>query len=428
MSRRVRNTAGNGPTVNGPRILAIDLGTSAVKTIVWTPQDGVVARGHAPVPTTHPQTGWDEQDAGDWWVAVQAALDAVPLDDLDGVGLSSQRETFVCLDDGGHPLRPAILWSDGRAAGPEARFAWLQHNEPEVVRRTRWLAAPKDFVLHRLVGRLVTDTTLASRTDLSPALLPEIVEPRTIVGDFHGAPVVAGAGDRTCEALSVAASPRIPMVSWGTTANCSFPLGDGAVPRGWRSSAYVDGGMLAEAGLSAAGSALAWLAERVSLPVGKLQARAAHAPPGANGVIALPWLNGARAPWWRPDAQMTLIGAAPDTDAGDMACAIYEGVAHDLRRALAELPEPPVRLALVGGGAHDPVWQQILTGITGLPAVVHGGDSAAIGAAMLATNLAGRSWLARVEIIRPPEDVVAVYAELAKAHDAAAASVLGLST
>ncbi len=408
--------------MTGDKVLAIDIGTSAVKAIVVDLGDGVVARGHAPVPTTHPRLGFDEQDPQSWWIAVQDALSLLPLDGIAAVGLSSQRETFVCLDEDAQPLRPAILWSDARAPSPAARWAWLHDHEPDVVRRTRWLAAPKDVVLHRLVGTLITDETLASRTDLDPTLLPEIVTPRTVVGMFRDAPVVAGAGDRACEVFAVNATSAQPMVSWGTTANCSLPLDDDA-PTGWRESRTVDGGRLAEAGLSAAGAALGWLSERSGVAVGELSKRAALSQPGANGVVALPWLNGARAPWWRPDAQMTVLHETGDV--ADTARAIYEGVAHDIRRALAQLPQRPTALLLAGGGADDPCWQQCLSGVTGLPLEIHGADAAAIGAAQL--TVPQRATSSPAARVAPDQPSVSKYAELAEVHDAAAASALGLS-
>jgi sugar (pentulose or hexulose) kinase len=223
------------------------------------------------------------------------------------------------------------------------------------------------------------------------------------------------------------------MVSWGTTANCSFPFAGNDVPRGWRASTHIDGRQLCEAGLSGAGSALAWVADSVSLSVDDLRVRAAATPPGANGVIALPWLNGARAPWWRADVEMTFVDTTAATTPGELARAVYEGVAHDLRRALATLPQAAHSLRLAGGGAADPAWQQALSGITGLPFTVsEGGDTAAVGAAMLAwRSVVNVNEELRVDAgarHEPDPELVAAYAELATAHDAAAAAVLGSTT
>jgi xylulokinase len=301
----------------------------------------------------------------------------------------------------------------------------VQEHEPEVARRTRWLAAPKDYVLHQLVGRLVTDSTLASRTDLDPTLLPDVVAPRTIVGEFHAMPVVAGAGDRACEVLAVGAHSLAPMVSWGTTANCSVPL-DSAVPAGWRASLTVDGRQLMEAGLSAAGSALGWIAKLTGVPTAELSKQAQHSPPGARGVIVLPWLGGARAPWWRSDARERILGRTSETTAGDLARAVYEGVAHDIRRALAVLPEAPRLLSLAGGGSDDQVWQRVLTGVTGLPvAVTVGADAAAIGAARLAAREQIADAHVPVEpLLLPDDQQVRIYGELCQQHDAAARAAL----
>jgi sugar (pentulose or hexulose) kinase len=221
------------------------------------------------------------------------------------------------------------------------------------------------------------------------------------------------------------------MVSWGTTANCSFPTVEAVVPQGWRSSEYVDGRLLAEAGLSAAGSAMRWLSEQVGTPVEQLQTLAATSPPGANGVICLPWLNGARAPWWRPDARIHVTGATATTPPGDLARAVYEGVAHDLRRCLARLPERPRKLSLAGGGADNDVWQQVLMGVTDLPiTVTEGGDAAGVGAALLARQAADRSGDFEVVSasgrgVMPKRSLVEAYAELSKQHDAAAKAVIG---
>jgi xylulokinase len=407
-------------------MLAIDLGTSAVKAVVWNRSAGVIARGTAPVATSHPQPGYDEQDADDWWHAAQSVLTALPLDGITGVGLSSQRETFVCLDAHMRPLRPALLWSDDRAPSPAKRWEWLQEHEPDVAAATRWLAAPKDYVLHQMVGRLVTDTTLAARTDLDTSLLPDVVDPRIVVGEFRGLPVVAGAGDRACEVYAVGATSARAMVSWGTTANCSLPLDDEA-PAGWRSSRTVDNRPLAEAGMSAAGSALGWLSTVTATAPIQLARLAADAPPGANGVIALPWLGGARAPWWRPDAKATLVGVTSSTTPGDLARAVYEGVAHDVRRALAQLSTAPETLLLAGGGATDLCWQQVLSGITALPLEVYGSDAAAIGAAGLVGHMLDNPLMTNSAVVRPAQEHVAAYQDLAANHDAAAKTVLGLS-
>ena len=70
----------------------------------------------------------------------------------------------------------------------------------------------------------------------------------------------------------------------------------------------ADGGWLLEGGLSAAGSFLAWLGRLLDRTPDELARLAAESPPGARGVVAVPWLDGARAPWWRDDARAGFMG------------------------------------------------------------------------------------------------------------------------
>lgn len=413
------------------RVLAVDIGTSSVKAVLWSPYDGVLARGHASVPTSHPGPGYAEQDADDWWSAVRDALAGLPRDDVTAIGFSSQRETFVPLDAAGTPIRPALLWSDRRGPSPSKRLDWLREHEPETVDRAVTLAAPRDYVVARMTGRLVTDATMASRTDLDRAWLPPIEPPRAVVGTYDGVPVVIGAGDRACEALAVGATRDAPMVSWGTTANVSVPVDEGtATPEGWVAALGVHGGPLLEAGMSAAGSALGWLGRLTGARPDELSRLAAEVPPGARGVVVLPWFNGARAPWWRPDVLGTALGLDLLAQPAELARAVYEGVAHDVRRAISRLATPPTELRLAGGGVHDDAWRDALGGITGLP-LAHSdlSDLAAVGAARLAAEAVGlrqpafRSSSALVR--RPSAELVAAYAELIPLHDAAAAAAVG---
>jgi sugar (pentulose or hexulose) kinase len=157
--------------------------------------------------------------------------------------------------------------------------------------------------------------------------------------------------------------------------------------------------------------------------VTELTALAADVPPGAHGVIALPWHGGARAPWWRSDVDATWVGVTAATTPGELARAVYEGVAHDIRRALARLPQRPRELRLAGGGTDDPVWRDVIGGVTGIPtAVGAGADAGAIGAAMLAARV--DSPPRTTAPVAPDPGLVAAYADLAITHDAAAAAVL----
>lgn len=472
------------------RLLTLDLGTSAVKAAVWGAGERV-ALAHAPVPTTHRRPGWAEQDPARWWQAICAAtaqLEAARTGVI-AVGFSSQRETFTLLDARLRPLGAALLWSD-RRAGAEAvavadaaggleavwertgvvldagsvpaKLAWLARNAPEQLAAATAAVGPRDLAVLHATGRLVTDVTLASRTGLvdragnpDAAVLaavaadglaaPDVLQPSDVAGLLRqqaadelgldaGVPVVVGAGDRACEVVGTGAAPDAPMVSWGTTANVSVPLAAGGrAPRGSAVSAAATAGELAECGLSAAGVALGWLGRLTGRAPQELTSLAAAVPAGARGVDALAWLGGARAPWWEPRAGGTFLGLADGHGPGELARALYEGVALDVARCVELLCDRPQHLLAAGGGAHDVVWRAVLPAVTGLP-LVHrrGGEAASVGAAVLtAAGIGMELDLDAVAPVcssdHPDPQLCDVYRKLRGRSDAAAAAVLGLS-
>ena len=364
------------------------------------------------------------------------------------------------MNQAGEPLGPAIAGADHRAAGeagelgPEfevltgvvphpacaaARVAWLRRHEPDRIASARWILTPRDLVVLRLTGRAITDHTVASRTGLiaidggrleGADLLPEIEPSSAVVGSAlegtaaalgvaTGTPVIAGAGDRACEILGVDAALARPMVSWGTTAGVSIPVPHVPPPsKGVLVTRAALSGYVMEAGLSSAGSALAWVAELAQANSEALAAEAEGISPGADGLLALPWLGGARAPWWEPRAGMTFSGVAAHHEHVHLARAIVEGVAFDAARCLERSAPDAVELALAGGGASMPLWRRVLSGVTSRPVVSYRhGEAASVGAALL-TALAVDIDLDR-DVLDPVErrevatnDEVLAYAEL----------------
>jgi xylulokinase len=451
--------------------------------------DGPVAEGRADVATFHPEAGHAEQDPDDWWTSTLAACAQAREQNPDrfraveAIGFSSARETFVPVAADGRPVGPALLWSD-RRAGEEAaainaaaggvdalrdrlgmvidagstvaKVAWLRAHRPAALRDAQWLLGPRDLVFLRLTGAVATDTTLASRTgfyardgDLAAAavdsgvreLLPP-VWPTTARGSLinddlgvrPGTPVVIGAGDRQCEVLGTAATDATPMVSWGTTTNVSVPAASlpEALPTGLATSRGAFDGYLIEAGLSASGSALAWLQRLTGLDLLALVDAAAATEPGARGVVALPWLNGARAPWWRSTARAAFLNLTPAHGPGDLARATYEAVAYDVMRSLEALAQPVRALAATGGGVAGALWVELLAAITGVPVVLRrSGEAASAGACLVA----GRATEIDVDVDRinpvvattaPNPSLAKRYRELRPLVDRVADGILGL--
>src|SRR5207248_3913974 len=148
--------------------------------------------------------------------------------------------------------------------------------------------------------------------------------------------------------------------------------------------------------LSAAGS-LRWLRDAVAPGVGyqQLVEEAAAWPPGAEGLVFLPYLAGERTPHADPDARAAFTGLSARHDRGALVRSVLEGVAFGLRDCLdliAELGERPALGRVSGGGARSDLWLQIVASVLELPLErVAVDEGAAFGAAILG-GVAAEVW------------------------------------
>ena len=468
------------------RILTVDFGTTATKAALWD-DHGLVAVGSSPVETRHPQPGWAEQDPGEWWRSLREAVAELPdRTSLDAVGLCGARETFVPVTGELAPVGPGVLWSDRRATAEAAalagahggretmrqclglvldgsvmaaKVAWLASHDVDQLARARWLVTPRDWIAARLTGTVATDPTMASKTGfftvsgipvsefaaVAGSRLPPVIPSDSVIGTLlpepaaelglpAGTPVVPGAGDRACEVLGAAASAAMPMVSWGTTANVSVPVATlpDPLPPGLLVTKGARGGWIYEAGLSASGAAIGWLASVCGTSPEELYAGAARSTPGARGVIALPWLNGSRAPWWRPGARAGFAGLTAAHGRDDLARAIIEGVALDVDRSLSAVAPDASALQATGGGSGGQLWRQVLAAVTDRPVVVRAvPDAAGAGACLLAAAAIGAPLEvdALNPVVRdeqPDRALVAAYAAHRAHADRVAAAIVDL--
>jgi xylulokinase len=426
--------------------LGIDLGTSAVKVCVITPEGGVAATASAPLTVAHPAEGASEQDCNDWWAATQAAVGALDPGlraGLRGIGLSGQMHGAVLLDAACRPLRPVILWNDARAeadcatllaAAPDAgqiagvlpmagftapKLLWLARQEPAVHARIAHVLLPKDYLGFRLHGGLVTDPSDAAGTSWydqaarawSPALcaasatdrrwLPEVRDGTAIAGRLlpgpaaalglpAGLPVATGGGDAAAGAVGIGAvAAGDGFISLGTSGQLFVTTPDYRPNPDSRIHAYahtLPGLWFQMAAMLNGARPIAWLADLLRRPIPDLLAEAEAAPPGP---LFLPYLTGERTPHGDTAIRAGFAMLGETTTQGALMRAVVEAVAFSFADAMAALAVAGTRtgtLLAIGGGTRSDFVMQTIADVTACR--IGRSDDADVGPALGAARMA----------------------------------------
>ncbi|MEK0082490.1 xylulokinase [Benzoatithermus flavus] len=333
------------------------------------------------------------------------------------------------------------------------KLLWLRAHEPEAAARVAKLLLPKDFVRVRLTGGYATDAADASGTllldlrqrrwseemltvlDIRRELLPEVLESPEPTGGVSeeaaaltglpaGTPVVAGGGDNACAAIGAGLIEEGHGVcSLGTSGTLFVHSMTPRIDPEGSLNAFCDavpGGYHLMGVILSAGGALQWFKERIVPGEADLLARngldpfavllgtAEAVPPGAEGLLFLPYLAGERSPHMDPHARGAWVGLSLAHHRGHLVRALIEGVgfafADCLERMRALGIEPP-GIMLTGGGAKAELWRAILAAQLRAPLTVGtAAEGPALGAAILAQVGAGlhRDLASAVRAAVPP--------------------------
>ena len=426
--------------------LGIDVGTSSVKVVVVDHDGATRAESSSPLAVSRPQPLFSEQDPQTWWQATVDAVKGLPgslRSAVSAIGLAGQMHGATLLDAADRPLRPAILWNDGRSSvecaelediAPDARritgnivmpgftapkLLWVKKHEPEIFRRTRTVLLPKDYVRLKLTGEKVSDLSDASgtawldvgkrdwsdrmlaATGLERSHMPALAEGTapsgfvtSAVAAELGTPeviVAAGAGDNAASAVGMGVvAPRNAFLSLGTS-GVLFVATEGFRPNPDQAT-HAFCHCLPQrwhqmAVILSAASTLDWLARITnSAHVAELVAAAEQRALQRTSPVFLPYLSGERTPHNDPHSRGIFFGLGNETTTADLAVATLEGVAFAFADGLDVLGKEIGEISVVGGGARFPYWGRLLSSALNFPLTYRKGGEigAAYGAARLA--------------------------------------------
>ena len=431
-----------------PLVLGIDLGTGGVRAVVVTGEGTPVAQSAVRLAASdQPAAGASEQSPAEWWRAVCVGLAAVvpqlhaagrSVRALRGVSVDGTSGTLVAVDEGGNPVRPAIMYNDSRstaeadelthlaqawcgAAGYRiessfslAKMLWMARREPQLFRSAARFLHQADYVAGRLTGEwTVTDygNALKSCYDLRedrwpswidelPGLaerLPAVVAPGTVIGRVSasaagetglpaGLAVIAGTTDGVASA--VASGLRIEG-DYNTTLGTTLVfkgLSTNVVrhPQGLVYSHKLPGGCWLPGAASNTGAAWigAWFPD--ARPQDLDRAAAAFLPARA-GVYPLVG-RGERFPFRCPEASRFAVPEPVQGAHEYAAClagtALVERLAYEVLDATCGTTGGAVYST--GGGSKSDLWMQCRADVTGRTLHRPGVAESAFGSAILA--------------------------------------------
>ena len=354
-------------------------------------------------------------------------------------------------------------------AGP--KIIWFRNHEPANWQRTRSILSTQGYVIAKLTGRHVIDSFTAigmrpfinltrdgwrldncDRFGVPIDLLPDVVAMTDVVGTITtgaaaetglaaGTPVIGGAADSVAEMISTgAAAEGEVVISYGTTlCLTAFSRRPGQSP-GFVDmfqhhndlSQFYPGLYGVGAGMATSGALTRWFRDqfgqgerRVEHELGVnayelLGLEAANAPPGADGLIVLPYFSGERSPIHDDWARGVVFGLTLAHGRGHLYRALLEGVAYGLQHNLELIRKAgirPSRIVATGGGSRSQLWTQIVSDVTGLPQEVIAPSNAALGVAFLAGYAGGifsqisdvRQWARPEREVQPRQEIHDVY-------------------
>jgi sugar (pentulose or hexulose) kinase len=323
------------------------------------------------------------------------------------------------FDIGGNGLMPGVT---------ALLLGWLSAHEPHLLGQAAHVLCAKDYLRFRLTGAVATEPSDVSFVpgdidgrefshrilDLCGASLwlgamPPVLSSGSIAGTVTelagrqsglraGTPVIHGLGDACANAIGVGAvAPGAAMTVLGTSCLNGLVLDHASrEPEGVGFLFAMPDDLYLRILPNTSGTiVLDWYLDRFGGPTradgtrdyAEMERLAASVPPGAGGVILLPYVNtsGVLAPVFDTLARGSFFGLSTHTTEAHMLRAVYESLCFATRDCFAAMAVPPSSIMLTGGGAHSAYWAQMFADVCGVPIEVRAiRESGALGVAILA--------------------------------------------
>lgn len=433
-------------------VIGLDLGTTSAKAVLFTKDGHVHGEAEYEYPTHHPVPGWAEQNSLEIEQACILALRDVRNHANDGpiqaIGISAAMHSMICVGESGESLSPALIWADGRSKGqaetlekeiyyktgtplhpmsPLAKLIWMKENDYAPYHSASYFMSIKEFLVYRWFGVRKVDYSMASATGLfnletmdwdgeaiklagiridqlgQPVPSEEILqglrrETAEEIGIPADVPFVMGASDGVLANIGIGAiRPQDIAVTVGTSGAIRRFVDTPATDPQGKTFCYrfSDEYSIIGGATNNGGNVLRWMGDVLGGSPEELLRSAEAVPPGANGLLFLPFLNGERAPYWNSDARGSYIGLSSFHKKEHMIRAGLEGVIFSLY-SIGEVLEAqsgkPERLLASGGFSRSPLWLQMLADVFGLKVEVPSShQSSAWGAAWVALLAIGEA-------------------------------------
>jgi xylulokinase len=405
-----------------------------------------------------------------WLTRTLLANSGVAASEIRAVGTSGIGPCVLPVGADGEPLSNAILYGvdtrsaqeiedlteaigieiifercgnalTSQSAGP--KILWLKRNRPEVYARASKFLNSTSFLVHRLTGRFVVDHyTAANATPLylideqawSSALAPDVTDIDRLpelawttdvaggvtsraegeTGLVAGTPVIVGTIDAAAEAISVGVlDVGDMMLMYGSTIFTILVSAKRTRDRRlWHAPWLFPGEHACMAGLATSGTLTHWFVDQFArdldreTAMARLAADAASSPPGANGLLVLPYFSGERTPIHDPHAKGAVLGLTLAHARADIYRAIIEGIAfatNHIFETYAGSVATPRSIRAVGGGLRNPLWPQATSNVSGRTQEVRKiSIGASYGDAFLAALAVGDVTKETIEAWNPP--------------------------